>query len=79
MLGTGLEVDRFSPSAAVAYLAFFGLAMAVRLDRTWTWWLTGVVLAYTLVLASWATTRRCRPPGRWTSSIGSRGRCSPAF
>jgi hypothetical protein len=48
-LGTGLDVDQFRVPTAVAYAVFLGLAVAVRLDRTWIWWLTGVVVTANLV------------------------------
>jgi hypothetical protein len=48
-LGTGLDVDRFGLPTALGYLAFLGLALAVRLDRTWIWWLTGAVVTANLL------------------------------
>jgi hypothetical protein len=48
-VGTNPEVDRFGVEAAVVYAAYFAMALAVRSDRRWVWWTTGLVLTLNLV------------------------------
>ena len=47
-LGTGAEVDQFSAAAAAVYAAGLALALALRADRRWIWWTTGVLLTVNL-------------------------------
>jgi hypothetical protein len=63
-LGTGLSVDQFGLPTAVGYAVFLGLAVAVRLDRTWIWWLAGVVVTANLafgVVVYYPTVHAARP------------------
>lgn len=50
-VGANPEVDRFGVEAAVVYAAYYALALAVRSDRRWVWWATGLLLTLNLVYA----------------------------
>jgi peptidoglycan/LPS O-acetylase OafA/YrhL len=50
-LDTGVSVDRLTPALAIGYVFFIALALFVRADRRWAWWLAAISSAAVLVEA----------------------------
>ena len=48
-VGTNPDVDSFGVEAAVVYAVLYMVALAVRSDRRWVWWMVGLLLILNLV------------------------------
>jgi hypothetical protein len=48
-VGTYPSVDSFDMGTVVSYVVLAGIALAIRVDRRWTWWATAILM--TLLLA----------------------------